>query len=80
MVCSDNKPVEQIFNNPKADPPARIARWKHRVSQYNVRVKYTPGEFNIADYMSRNPIEEEYETENLAVQYINFMWFQKRYR
>ncbi len=25
VVCSDNKPVEQIFNNPNAEPLARIA-------------------------------------------------------
>ncbi len=34
-------------------------------------MKFTPGEFNIADYMSRNPIEGE--TENVADQYINFI-------
>lgn len=72
-VITDNKAVELIFNNPYSKPKARIERWCLRLMPYKFNVKHKPGLENIADYLSRNPIQvtthDDYET--IAESYIN---------
>jgi len=58
VIYSDNKALEFIFNHHKQKPPPRIERWQLRLMPYNFRVIHTPGESNIADYLSRHPIED----------------------
>ncbi|CAF1038215.1 unnamed protein product, partial [Brachionus calyciflorus] len=55
-VITDNKAVELIFGNVRSKPKARIERWCLRLLPYKYVVKHKAGAYNIADYMSRNPI------------------------
>jgi hypothetical protein len=69
-LITDNRAVELIFSNPKSDPPLRIKRWALRLMDYNYKITHKPGKYNIADYLSRNPLEitdvtgQSQETEN----------------
>ena len=53
-IITDNKATELIFNNPRSTPKARIERWCLRLMPYKFNIKHQPGEYNIADYLSRN--------------------------
>lgn len=46
---TDQKPLELIFNNPRASPPARLERWRLRLQQYTFTVQYKVGKSNPAD-------------------------------
>jgi hypothetical protein len=58
-IVTDNKAVELIFGNPDSKPKARIERWCLRLLPYSFVVKHRPGDGNIADYLSRNPINQD---------------------
>ena len=53
----DNKALELILNNPLSKPPARIQRWKLRLAPYDFEVEHIPGAGNIADFLSKHPLE-----------------------
>uniref|UniRef100_A0AAY5KA75 Gypsy retrotransposon integrase-like protein 1 n=1 Tax=Esox lucius TaxID=8010 RepID=A0AAY5KA75_ESOLU len=75
IVITDHKPLELIFNNPRASSPARLERWRLRLQQYTFTVQYKPGKDNPADYMSRHPVDGQH-TDNCsgnAEQHINFI-------
>ena len=57
-LVTDNRAVQLIFNNPNSNPPAVIRRWHLRLSGFRVNTIHKPGKSNIADYMSRNPVED----------------------
>ncbi|CAF1080712.1 unnamed protein product, partial [Brachionus calyciflorus] len=73
-IITDNKTVELIFGNPRSKPKARIERWCLRLLPYKFVVKHKAGDFNISDYMSRNPCESaDRMSEKLTESYINMV-------
>ena len=49
-IQSDHKPLENIFQKPLNNAPARLQRMLLRLKKYDIRVKYTPGkELYVAD-------------------------------
>ena len=58
LIKTDNKAVQLILGNPKSKPPLRIARWNLRLTDYDFTVEHVPGRDNMADYMSRHPVDE----------------------
>ena len=77
MLYTDHKPLEVIFNNPKSRPPARIERWRLRLQPYDFIVKYRPGTWNPADFMSRQPIDsidsKSQRHSKIAEEYLSFI-------
>ena len=53
-VLSDHKALESLMNNANSRPPMRIERWLMYLQQFDFKVKYQPGYFNGADYLSRH--------------------------
>ncbi|KAK3083972.1 hypothetical protein FSP39_006106 [Pinctada imbricata] len=60
-LITDHKPLEYIFQKPKAKQNLRLERWRLRLTTYNFKVKYMPGITNAADYLSRHPLTESKE-------------------
>lgn len=58
-LVTDNRAVELIFKNPKSDPPLRIKRWALRLMGFDYEIIHRPGAANIADYLSRHPVEAD---------------------
>ena len=56
-LITDCKAVELILRNPAAKPPIRIARFVTRLMDYDFDVIHKPGADNMADYLSRSPLE-----------------------
>ena len=56
-LYTDHKALETIYSK-KSKPCARIGRWILRLQPYSFKVKYLPGEQNIADSLSRLLQEE----------------------
>jgi hypothetical protein len=67
----DNKAIEMIYGNPKTKSCARIERWGLRLLPFQFNIKYEPGETNIADYFSRNAIQEIKNSNEDVEHYIN---------
>ena len=66
--------MELIFKNPLSKPPARILRWALRVSSFNYTIKHKPGLGNIADFLSRHPLEaQESDKLEYAEDYVNML-------
>ena len=73
-VFTDNKAVELIFKNPLSKPPARILRWALRVSSFNYTIVHRPGLGNIADFLSRHPLDApEADKKMYAEDYVNML-------
>ena len=72
-LYTDCKPIEMILNNPKSNPPARIARWNLRLQEYNFDVIHTKGQDNPSDFLSRHPIQDTTMHNNNAEDYVNFL-------
>ena len=65
-LCTDCKPIEMILNNPKFNPPTRIARWNLRKQEYNFDVIPTKGQDNPSDFLSRHPLQDRTLANNKA--------------
>jgi hypothetical protein len=48
-----------IYRNPKSKPPARISRYNLRLIDLEFDIQHKPGKENIADFLSRHPLELE---------------------
>jgi hypothetical protein len=70
---TDNRAVQLIFGNPKSKPPPRIQRWALRLMSFDFEIVHRPGNSNIADYLSRNPIDTPKSSEQDADEYIAFL-------
>jgi hypothetical protein len=57
-LITDNKAVQYINNNPKSKPPPMMERWVLRLMRFDFEVVHKAGKENIADYISRNPIDK----------------------
>ena len=64
-LTTDNRAVQLIFENPKSNPPLRIRRMALRLMSYNFIIKHKPGSENIADFLSRHPLEFSKEDYNI---------------
>ena len=73
LVITDHKPLEAIFQNARSKPPPRIERWLIYLQEYNIKVKYSPGKDNPADFMSRHPISSKSMDESQTEEYVNFV-------
>ena len=69
----DNKAVELIYGNPKSKPSARLERWGLRLLPFAFRIRHEPGETNIADYLSRNAVEEVKIGDDYVERYVNML-------
>ena len=68
---TDNKAAQTIFSNPHSNPTARVRRLALRMLPFKCRVFYIDGKGNVADYLSRNPIQSNCcEHEKIAEEYI----------
>ena len=65
IIYTDNQALKFIFNHEKAKPPPRIERWQLRLMPYNFSVIHKSGQSNIADYLSRHPIEGKYDSKKM---------------
>ncbi|XP_018497479.1 uncharacterized protein LOC100909341, partial [Galendromus occidentalis] len=59
LVETDHRPLEQIFKKPLHQIPLRLQQMRLSLQRYDIKVTYRPGrELHIADFLSRNPLEE----------------------
>ncbi len=55
VLVTDNHAIQLIFGDTAKKPPARIERWKLRLTQFDYDIEHRPGKNNIADFFSRHP-------------------------
>ena len=78
-IVTDHKPLEVILNNPRHKKSIRLQRMMVRMVEYEFKVKYWPGNTNISDFTSRQPLPREnctkmeMGTTKDVKQYVNFM-------
>lgn len=74
-LVTDNKVVELIFSNPSSKPKARIERWALRLLPYKFKIRHCAGKTNIADYMSRDPVQSADKSDlvEIAEAYVNMV-------
>jgi hypothetical protein len=72
-LITDNRAVQLIFNNSASRPPARIERWALRLTQFDFEIVHRPGNSNVADYFSRQPVlsQESFAKAEKLEKYIN---------
>lgn len=57
QLCTDNKPLVSILQNPRASPSVRLERLALRLSPYTFSATHTRGVNNPSDYLSRHPLK-----------------------
>lgn len=72
-MITDHKPLEDMFQNPRSNPPPRIERWMINLQEYGIEVKYLPGKDNPADFMSRHPLTAKSTDEKPTEEYIRYV-------
>ena len=76
QLLTDHKPLEVLYG-PKSRPNARIERWVMKLMSYSFKVVYLPGKQNIADILSRVPIQDDGATHGAldkeAEQYVRWV-------
>lgn len=71
-VFSDHKPLEKM--NIKARTDEELGDLTYYLSQFNFKIIYSPGKYNIeADTLSRNPVLESYENQDSSLKVVNFV-------
>jgi len=71
-VYSDHKPLKDL--NIKARPDEELGDLTYYMSQFDFKVMYNPGKFNIeADCLSRNPVLEADENEEDILKTVNII-------
>lgn len=71
-VFSDHKPLENM--NVKCRTDEELGDLTYYLSQYNLKIKYAPGKYNLeADCLSRNPVLESNENEDEQLQTVNLI-------
>jgi hypothetical protein len=75
FLITDNKAMEIILKNPRSKPPARIQRWNLRLMEYLYDIIHRPGNTNIAEFLSRNPIRSDSNNHltKMAEEFVNFV-------
>ncbi|XP_065067008.1 uncharacterized protein K02A2.6-like [Rhopilema esculentum] len=56
IASTDHKPLLPLYNQYKAELPARILRDKLKLQDYSYTLIHEPGKTNPADYLSRHPV------------------------
>ena len=73
-LVTDNRAVELILKNPKSNPPLRIKRMALRMEEFDYTIIHKPGAYNIADYMSRHPVNgDDMVLDGVLENYVNFI-------
>lgn len=72
-LVTDNRAVQILFSNNKAKIPARIERWVLRLMNFNFEIVHREDKQNIADYISRQPVEQAPKQAEISEAYINAM-------
>lgn len=71
-VYSDHKPLEKM--NIKSRTDEELGDLTYYLSQFNFKVIYSPGKYNIeADSLSRNPVLESCESQDSSLKVVNFV-------
>ena len=79
ILVSDNKPLVSIFGSKRGIPPMsanRLQRYALFLSGYQFNIEYVNTKKNIADYLSRSPLDpgmEDREHLETADAYINYV-------
>jgi RNase H-like domain found in reverse transcriptase len=81
-IFSDHSPLQENFNPNKNTPPvacARPQRWEVILSGYDYKIQYKrPSEIACADALSRLPLGEPTNIENLQINFFAEDWVQAR--
>ena len=77
-LVTDHKPLLSIFGENKAIPQFsanRLRRWAVILAGYNYKIEYVKSNQNNADWLSRLPVEDEYNTwtDDVEVDYCFFL-------
>ena len=56
-IITDARAIAFIYGNTKTRIPARIERWGLRLMPYDFCIEHKPSKENIADFLSRHPVE-----------------------
>ena len=64
--------LDIVIYSPKSKPPLRIERWALRLQPYKFKIQYKPGKTNVADALSRLPLNDV-PKDNVAEEYVYFL-------
>ena len=57
MVETDHKPLESIFKKPLSEAPPRLQWMLPKLTKYDLKVRYVPGQQVLSDCLSRAPVQ-----------------------